>query len=40
MALKVIGAGYGMARGRGYGVPVGAGSARELAMPPERDLFP
>ena len=25
---------------RGYAVPVGEGSARELIMPPERDLFP
>src|SRR5262245_29685719 len=25
---------------RGYAVPAGAGSARELVMPPERDLFP
>jgi hypothetical protein len=25
---------------RGYRVPEGAGSARELVMPPERDLFP
>jgi coenzyme F420-0:L-glutamate ligase/coenzyme F420-1:gamma-L-glutamate ligase len=25
---------------RGYGVPPGDGSARELVMPPERDLFP
>jgi coenzyme F420-0:L-glutamate ligase / coenzyme F420-1:gamma-L-glutamate ligase len=25
---------------RGYGVPAGDGSARELVMPPERDLFP
>ncbi|MGH3006286.1 MAG: coenzyme F420-0:L-glutamate ligase [Gaiellaceae bacterium] len=25
---------------RGYGVPPGEGSARELVMPPERDLFP
>jgi coenzyme F420-0:L-glutamate ligase / coenzyme F420-1:gamma-L-glutamate ligase len=25
---------------RGYAVPVGEGSARELVMPPERDLFP
>jgi hypothetical protein len=25
---------------RGYAVPTGEGSARELVMPPERDLFP
>jgi coenzyme F420-0:L-glutamate ligase/coenzyme F420-1:gamma-L-glutamate ligase len=25
---------------RGYAVPAGEGSARELVMPPERDLFP
>jgi coenzyme F420-0:L-glutamate ligase/coenzyme F420-1:gamma-L-glutamate ligase len=25
---------------RGYTVPAGEGSARELVMPPERDLFP
>jgi coenzyme F420-0:L-glutamate ligase / coenzyme F420-1:gamma-L-glutamate ligase len=25
---------------RGYEVPRGEGSARELVMPPERDLFP
>ena len=25
---------------RGYAVPPGAGSARDLVMPPERDLFP
>jgi F420-0:gamma-glutamyl ligase len=25
---------------RGYRVPEGDGSARELVMPPERDLFP
>ena len=25
---------------RGYRVPAGDGSARELVMPPERDLFP
>jgi coenzyme F420-0:L-glutamate ligase/coenzyme F420-1:gamma-L-glutamate ligase len=25
---------------RGYAVPAGDGSARELVMPPERDLFP
>jgi coenzyme F420-0:L-glutamate ligase / coenzyme F420-1:gamma-L-glutamate ligase len=25
---------------RGYGVPAGDGSARDLVMPPERDLFP
>jgi coenzyme F420-0:L-glutamate ligase/coenzyme F420-1:gamma-L-glutamate ligase len=25
---------------RGYAVPEGEGSARELVMPPERDLFP
>ena len=25
---------------RGYAVPIGDGSARELLMPPERDLFP
>jgi coenzyme F420-0:L-glutamate ligase/coenzyme F420-1:gamma-L-glutamate ligase len=25
---------------RGYRVPDGDGSARELVMPPERDLFP
>ena len=25
---------------RGYGAPAGEGSARELVMPPERDLFP
>jgi coenzyme F420-0:L-glutamate ligase / coenzyme F420-1:gamma-L-glutamate ligase len=25
---------------RGYGVPPGDGSARDLVMPPERDLFP
>ena len=25
---------------RGYAVPPGEGSARELVMPPERDLFP
>jgi coenzyme F420-0:L-glutamate ligase/coenzyme F420-1:gamma-L-glutamate ligase len=25
---------------RGYSVPAGDGSARELVMPPERDLFP
>ena len=25
---------------RGYAVPLGDGSARELVMPPERDLFP
>jgi coenzyme F420-0:L-glutamate ligase/coenzyme F420-1:gamma-L-glutamate ligase len=25
---------------RGYAVPAGKGSARELVMPPERDLFP
>jgi coenzyme F420-0:L-glutamate ligase / coenzyme F420-1:gamma-L-glutamate ligase len=25
---------------RGYSVPAGEGSARELVMPPERDLFP
>ena len=25
---------------RGYAVPPGDGSARELVMPPERDLFP
>lgn len=28
------------ARIRGYRAPVGDGSARELVMPPERDLFP
>ncbi len=28
------------ARIRGYRVPEGAGSARDLVMPPERDLFP
>ena len=28
------------ARIRGYRVPEGAGSARDLIMPPERDLFP
>jgi coenzyme F420-0:L-glutamate ligase/coenzyme F420-1:gamma-L-glutamate ligase len=25
---------------RGYVVPTGEGTARELVMPPERDLFP
>jgi coenzyme F420-0:L-glutamate ligase/coenzyme F420-1:gamma-L-glutamate ligase len=25
---------------RGYAVPPGEGSARDLVMPPERDLFP
>ena len=25
---------------RGYTVPAGEGTARELVMPPERDLFP
>jgi F420-0:gamma-glutamyl ligase len=25
---------------RGYTVPAGEGNARELVMPPERDLFP
>jgi F420-0:gamma-glutamyl ligase len=25
---------------RGYAVPQGEGRARELVMPPERDLFP
>jgi coenzyme F420-0:L-glutamate ligase/coenzyme F420-1:gamma-L-glutamate ligase len=25
---------------RGYAAPEGEGSARELVMPPERDLFP
>jgi coenzyme F420-0:L-glutamate ligase/coenzyme F420-1:gamma-L-glutamate ligase len=25
---------------RGYAVPPGEGSARELVMPPDRDLFP
>jgi coenzyme F420-0:L-glutamate ligase/coenzyme F420-1:gamma-L-glutamate ligase len=28
------------ARIRGYRVPPGEGSARDLVMPPERDLFP
>ena len=28
------------ARIRGYRVPAGDGSAREIVMPPERDLFP
>jgi hypothetical protein len=25
---------------RGFDPPAGAGSARDLVMPPERDLFP
>jgi len=33
-------AGVPAARIRGYRVPPGDGSARDLVMPPERDLFP